>query len=75
MPDDLTPRQLEVFRLLALGHTDKQIGGLLNISYDTVRVHVEALAFRLRMIRGRNTRVLLSNYWWKHHATEQDKAA
>lgn len=35
----LTPRELEVSRLIASGHTNKSIAGLLNISIHTVQFH------------------------------------
>jgi two-component system response regulator NreC len=36
---DLTPREREVLRLLALGHTNREIAGLLNISIRTAEFH------------------------------------
>jgi DNA-binding NarL/FixJ family response regulator len=36
----LTPRQKEILRLVAEGHTDKAISGLLSISCRTVSTHV-----------------------------------
>jgi two-component system response regulator NreC len=35
----LTPREREVLQLIAEGYTNKQIGGILNISIKTVQVH------------------------------------
>ena len=43
----LTPRQLEVLRHLATGHSTRNIAALLGISVDTVRNHVRALMQRL----------------------------
>jgi two-component system response regulator NreC len=37
--DDLSPRELEVLRLIALGHTNGEIGQLLDISVRTVETH------------------------------------
>ncbi len=48
----LTPRQLEVLRLLAEGLTDRQIGERLGISPATARTHVE----RIRALLGVRTR-------------------
>jgi DNA-binding CsgD family transcriptional regulator len=48
----LTPRQLEVLRLLALGLTDRQIAERLAISPATARTHVE----RIRELLRANTR-------------------
>jgi DNA-binding CsgD family transcriptional regulator len=38
--DELTPREREVVRLVALGGTAREIGDELHISHDTVRTHV-----------------------------------
>jgi two-component system response regulator NreC len=38
-PDDLTERELEVLRLIALGHTNGEIGGQLYLSVRTVETH------------------------------------
>ncbi|HKJ77386.1 MAG TPA: response regulator transcription factor, partial [Gammaproteobacteria bacterium] len=39
----LTPRQQEVLRLLARGHSNRGIGEALDLSPETVKVHVRAL--------------------------------
>jgi PAS domain S-box-containing protein len=39
-PPGLTPRQVEVLRLLQRGHSTKQIAGELHLSVETVRNHV-----------------------------------
>jgi DNA-binding CsgD family transcriptional regulator len=36
---DLTPRELEIAELLALGHTNKEIGAILHVSIRTVEHH------------------------------------
>jgi two-component system response regulator NreC len=38
-PDDLTDRELEVLRLIALGHTNGEIGSQLFLSVRTVETH------------------------------------
>jgi two-component system response regulator NreC len=38
-PDDLSPRELEVLRLIALGHTNSEIAGQLFLSVRTVESH------------------------------------
>jgi DNA-binding CsgD family transcriptional regulator len=38
--DDLTAREREIVRLVALGNTAREIGDELHISHDTVRTHV-----------------------------------
>lgn len=47
LPDPLTPRELEVLQLLALGHTNPQIGKELVISLGTVKNHVEHIRAKL----------------------------
>ena len=42
-PGGLTPRQLEVLRLLAEGKSNKEIAAALDISEGTVKLHVTAL--------------------------------
>lgn len=37
----LTPREAEVLRQMTLGHTNRQIADGLNISYETVKEHVQ----------------------------------
>jgi len=38
-PDDLTPREVEVLRLIALGHTNSEIAAQLYLSVRTVESH------------------------------------
>jgi DNA-binding NarL/FixJ family response regulator len=49
---DLTERQSEVLRLLALGRSNREIGHILNIAEGTVKVHVNA-AFRVLGVHNR----------------------
>jgi DNA-binding NarL/FixJ family response regulator len=49
----LTPREREVLRLLADGHTNEEIGGALSISAQTVRTHVQKAMEKL----GATTRI------------------
>ena len=42
-PPQLTPRQVEVLRLLEQGRSTKQIAAELHLSNDTVRNHIRAL--------------------------------
>src|SRR5438270_7825 len=45
----LTPRQTELLRLLAAGHTNTQIARRLGISEGTVRTHLENIYGRLQV--------------------------
>ena len=49
---DLTPRQMQILRLLALGMTNRRIAGELGLSENTVRTHVE----RIRRVMRASTR-------------------
>ncbi len=48
----VTDREAEVLRLMALGHSNKEIGATLSISVKTVEVH-KANAMRKLQLRGR----------------------
>jgi DNA-binding NarL/FixJ family response regulator len=47
LPEPLTPRELEVLRLLAQGLTNRQISQELVVSAATVKVHIEHLISKL----------------------------
>lgn len=47
LPEALTPRELEVLRLLAQGLTNRQISQELVVSAATVKVHIEHLISKL----------------------------
>lgn len=51
-PEQLTPREIEVLRLIVGGHTNRQIGVILNISTRTVERHRANLMGKLGL-RGR----------------------
>jgi two-component system response regulator NreC len=57
-PDELTPRELDVLRLIALGHTNTEIGAQLFLSVRTVESHRAHLQRKL----GRATRAELVRY-------------
>ena len=44
----LSPKELEVMTLVALGYSDKEIGVELNIAYGTVRSHIARAVLKLR---------------------------
>lgn len=47
-PDDLSPRQVEVLRLIALGHTNTEIAGQLFLSVRTIETHRAHIQQKLR---------------------------
>jgi two-component system response regulator NreC len=57
-PDDLTDRELEVLRLIALGHTNTEIGDQLFLSTRTVETHRAHIQRKV----GRTTRAELVQY-------------
>ncbi len=61
-PDDLSPREVEVLRLIALGHTNAEIGEQLFLSIRTVETHRAHVQQKLR----RSTRAELVRYAIDH---------
>lgn len=61
-PDDLTERELEVLRLIALGHTNNEIAGQLYLSVRTVESHRAHIQQKVR----RSTRAELVRYALDH---------
>jgi two-component system, NarL family, response regulator NreC len=57
-PDDLTEREIEVLRLIALGHTNTEIGDQLFLSVRTVETHRAHIQRKV----GRTTRSELVRY-------------
>jgi two-component system, NarL family, response regulator NreC len=57
-PDDLTEREVEVLRLIALGHTNAEIAGQLYLSVRTVESHRAHIQQKLRL----STRAELVRY-------------
>jgi two-component system response regulator NreC len=57
-PDDLSERELDVLRLIALGHTNAEIGEQLFLSMRTVETHRSHIQRKL----GRTTRAELVRY-------------
>jgi two-component system response regulator NreC len=48
-PDDLTEREVDVLRLIALGHTNAEIGEQLYLSVRTVETHRSHIQQKLRL--------------------------
>jgi two-component system response regulator NreC len=61
-PDDLTAREVEVLRLIALGHTNVEIGEQLFLSTRTVETHRAHIQQKL----NRTTRAELVRYALEH---------
>jgi two-component system response regulator NreC len=61
-PDDLTEREVEVLRLIALGHTNNEIAGQLYLSVRTVESHRAHIQQKLRL----STRAELVRYALDH---------
>jgi two-component system response regulator NreC len=62
LPDDLTDREVEVLRLIALGHTNAEIASQLYLSVRTVESHRAHIQQKL----GRATRAELVRYALDH---------
>jgi non-specific serine/threonine protein kinase len=62
-PDALTPREIDVLRLLAAGLTDAQIAGQLSLSARTVQTHVRSIYSKLDL----TTRSAATRYAIEHH--------
>lgn len=71
LPDGLTPREGEVLSLLALGHTNAEIGERLHLSRRTVETHRASLQSK----SGCATRAELVRYAMAHHLLEPGAAA
>jgi two-component system response regulator NreC len=61
-PDDLTEREAEVLRLIALGHTNNEIAGQLYLSVRTIESHRAHIHQKLRL----STRAELVRYALDH---------
>lgn len=61
-PDDLTQREADVLRLLALGHTNTEIAGMLFLSSRTIETHRASVQHKL----GLGTRAELVRYALDH---------
>ena len=65
-PDDLTEREVEVLRLIALGHTNTEIASQLYLSVRTVESHRAHIQQKLRL----TTRAELVRYALDHGLVE-----
>ncbi len=67
-PDDLTEREVEVLRLIALGHTNAEVGEQLYLSVRTVESHRAHIQQKIR----RSSRAELVRYAIEHGLVELD---
>jgi two-component system, NarL family, response regulator NreC len=65
-PDDLSQRELEVLRLIALGHTNAEVAGQLFLSVRTVESHRSHIQQKTR----RSSRAELVHYALEHGLVE-----
>ena len=61
-PDDLTEREVEILRLIALGHTNSEIAGQLYLSVRTVESHRAHIQQKIRL----TSRAELVHYALEH---------
>jgi two-component system, NarL family, response regulator NreC len=61
-PDDLSEREVEILRLIALGHTNAEIAGQLFLSVRTVESHRAHIQHKIRL----TTRAELVQYALEH---------
>ena len=66
-PDDLTEREVEVLRLIALGHTNNEIADQLYLSVRTVETHRAHIQRKLDL----STRAELVRYALEHELIER----
>jgi two-component system response regulator NreC len=66
-PDDLTEREVEILRLIALGHTNAEIGKQLYLSVRTVESHRAHIQQKTR----RSTRAELVRYALDHSLIDE----
>jgi two-component system response regulator NreC len=69
-PDDLTEREVEVLRLIALGHTNTQIAAHLYLSVRTIESHRAHIQQKIR----RTTRAELVQYALEHGFVDVGRA-
>ena len=67
-PEDLSGRELEILRLVAAGHSNREIGEELFISGHTVANHVRSILRKT----GAANRTEAAGYAYRHALVEQD---
>ena len=57
-PPELTPRQIELLRLIASGYTENEIGARLGLTRGTIKEHLARARERLRAANTTHAAVL-----------------
>ena len=73
----LSPKEVEVLTLVALGYSDKEIGIKLNIKYGTVRNHIDRVVLKLNAQNRTHAVVIykLNNKDWLEDCYEKNNFA
>ncbi len=58
----LSPREQQIAALVCLGYTNRQIGGKLYISPETVKTHAEKVLFKFGLPNRQELRILLKDW-------------
>lgn len=66
---NLTPRQMEVLRLLSEGRTQKEIASIINVSVRTVEFHKYELMKRLHVRSGAELMAVAARHGFFNHQT------
>lgn len=62
MLSELTPREMQVVRLLVLGYSNTQIADMLCIAYSTAKAHVQAVLAKINVKNRVQAAVVAANF-------------
>jgi len=69
--ESLTEREQETLALVCLGRRNYEIAGMLGITHETVKTHLQHIFRKFRMRSKKELRLLLQNWdfadWWMSH--------
>lgn len=70
----LSPKEIEVLTLVAMGYSDKQIGVDLKIAYGTVRNHIDRAVLKLNAQNRTHAAIIykLKNKDWLEELYEEN---
>lgn len=54
----LSPKEIKVLTLVALGYSDKEIGVKLNVKYGTIRTYIDRIVHKLKARNRTNAAVI-----------------